>query len=378
MDYIRGGCEINLVVGVDFTGSNGTPSEPSSLHFLSKDRPNSYQTAIKEVGEVLVNYDTDHKIPAFGFGALIERNGKKETSHCFALNGNEDNPEVEGVSGILDMYEKTLKNVTLSGPTNFADLIKATKKHAGKATQKDQHYVILLIITDGEITDMNETIHEIVDASHHPMSIVIVGVGNANFSSMERLDGDNVKLSSHGRTATRDIVQFVPFNQFARSPNQLADALLKEIPGQFIQYFKQNDIRPNTPSVYHQPADQRNIGLAAGVAPVFVAPGVAAVPGPQPGAPFAQPGYPPQGYPQQGYPAPGGYPPQGYPQQGYPAPGGYPPQGYPAQPGFAPPQQGYPAPGGYPPQGYPPQGYPQQGYPAPGGYPPQGYPPQGY
>ena len=119
VDYIRGGCEINLVVGIDFTASNGSIAQPTSLHYLSKDHPNSYQTAIKEVGDVLINYDTDHKIPVFGFGASITRNGRQTTSHCFAMNENEDNPEVDGVRGILEVYEKTLKNISLSGPTNL-------------------------------------------------------------------------------------------------------------------------------------------------------------------------------------------------------------------------------------------------------------------
>jgi len=52
-------------------------------------------------------------------------------------------------------------------------------------------YYILLIITDGEIHDMRETIELIVQASHLPLSIVIVGVGNADFGNMERLDSDD-------------------------------------------------------------------------------------------------------------------------------------------------------------------------------------------
>jgi uncharacterized protein (TIGR02145 family) len=49
---------------------------------------------------------------------------------------------------------------------------------------------ILLIITDGEITDMDNTKAAIVRASSAPMSIIIIGVGGANFSSMQELDGD--------------------------------------------------------------------------------------------------------------------------------------------------------------------------------------------
>lgn len=41
------------------------------------------------------------------------------------------------------------------------------------------------------------------------MSIIIVGVGDEDFSAMERLDADGRKLQLEGRIASRDIVQFV-------------------------------------------------------------------------------------------------------------------------------------------------------------------------
>jgi len=34
MDFIRGGTELNLVTAIDFTGSNGVPSRPDSLHAI--------------------------------------------------------------------------------------------------------------------------------------------------------------------------------------------------------------------------------------------------------------------------------------------------------------------------------------------------------
>lgn len=78
-----------------------------------------------------------------------------------------------------------------------------------------QQYFILLIITDGVISDMDETRHAVVQASKLPMSIIIVGVGNADFAAMEFLDGDSRVLRSHtGEEAVRDIVQFVPFRDF--------------------------------------------------------------------------------------------------------------------------------------------------------------------
>jgi vacuolar-type H+-ATPase subunit F/Vma7 len=44
-------------------------------------------------------------------------------------------------------------------------------------SQNNQKYIILLIITDGVISDMDDTIDEIVKGSSLPLSIIIIGVG---------------------------------------------------------------------------------------------------------------------------------------------------------------------------------------------------------
>uniref|UniRef100_A0A672K4Q8 Copine C-terminal domain-containing protein n=1 Tax=Sinocyclocheilus grahami TaxID=75366 RepID=A0A672K4Q8_SINGR len=66
---------------------------------------------------------------------------------------------------------------------------------------------------------MDQTRGAIVAASRLPMSIIIVGVGKADFTDMEILDGDDGRLRSiTGEPAVRDIVQFVPFRKcFLRS-----------------------------------------------------------------------------------------------------------------------------------------------------------------
>mmetsp|Transcript_28397 Transcript_28397/g.46009 ORF Transcript_28397/g.46009 Transcript_28397/m.46009 type:complete len:170 (-) Transcript_28397:102-611(-) len=86
LEYIAGGCEISLIVAIDFTASNGPPSSPDSLHFNTMGGRNQYQRAILAVGEILANYDTDKLIPAYGFGAQLPP--AWNVSHCFALMGN--------------------------------------------------------------------------------------------------------------------------------------------------------------------------------------------------------------------------------------------------------------------------------------------------
>src|SRR5687768_3556798 len=59
------------------------------------------------------------------------------------------------------------------------------------------------------------------------MSIVIVGIGNADFSAMKLLDADDHGLrSSRGKHAQSDIVQFVPYRDFGgHDPARLAAAV---------------------------------------------------------------------------------------------------------------------------------------------------------
>lgn len=65
-----------------------------------------------------------------------------------------------------------------------------------------------MIITDGVITDFDETCDAIVDGSDLPLSIIIVGVGEAEFDKMDDLDGDDTPLYSkkYRRYRERDIV----------------------------------------------------------------------------------------------------------------------------------------------------------------------------
>ncbi|XP_010725664.2 copine-8-like, partial [Meleagris gallopavo] len=88
-------------------------------------------------------------------------------------------------------------------------------------------------------------------AAKLPMSIIIVGVGQAEFDAMVELDGDDIRISSRGKVAERDIVQFVPFRDYTDrggsqvlSMARLAKDVLAEIPEQFISYMKAHGIKP--------------------------------------------------------------------------------------------------------------------------------------
>ncbi|GCC22535.1 copine-3-like isoform X1 [Chiloscyllium punctatum] len=251
LDYIMGGCQLNFIVGIDFTASNGDPRTPNSLHFIAPNGFNEYLMAIWSIGIIIQDYDTDKLYPAFGFGAKLPP--AWQVSHEFPLNFNPENPFCAGVQGIADAYRNCLPQVQLYGPTNFSPIINHVGRFAAAAAQqhKASQYFILLIITDGVITDLDETRQAIVNASKLPMSIIIIGVGGADFSTMEFLDGDNgVLRSPTGEVAVRDIVQFVPFRKFQNAPKEvLAQSVLAELPQQVMSYFNTYKLSPpNEPS----------------------------------------------------------------------------------------------------------------------------------
>ncbi|XP_078110469.1 copine-9-like isoform X2 [Sander vitreus] len=248
VDFIRGGTQLNFTVAIDFTASNGNPSQPTSLHYMSPYQMNAYAMALKAVGEIIQDYDSDKLFPAYGFGAKLPPDGK--ISHGFPLNGDAENPNCVGIEGVLEAYFQSLRTVQLYGPTNFAPVINKVANCAAEITDGSQYFV-LLMITDGVISDMVQTKEAVVNASGLPLSIIIVGVGPAEFDAMEELDGDEVRVSSRGRLAERDIVQFVPFRDYIdRSGNQvlsmarLAKDVLAEIPDQLLSFMKSRGVEP--------------------------------------------------------------------------------------------------------------------------------------
>ncbi|EGR30079.1 hypothetical protein IMG5_142720 [Ichthyophthirius multifiliis] len=258
LDYIRGNTQINVVLAVDFTASNGAIQQPNSLHYINPNNQqlNQYQQAILSVGEILLDYDFDKKVPCYGFGGHpkfpnFHLNG---VSHCFPLSGNPQDTEALGTIEILNLYRYSLQYVSLSGPTLFGPILQETLKLANLCkSQGSQIYTVLLILTDGEIHDMENTIEAIIEASNLPLSVIIIGVGNSQFDNMQKLDGDNGQLAGQGgRKPSRDLVQFVPFRNANQNPIVLAQQVLAEVPDQLVKYMIQQGIKPTPPTYINQ------------------------------------------------------------------------------------------------------------------------------
>jgi len=260
IEYISGGMQLEFAVCVDFTASNGPIHTPQSLHYIDNRVPNQYEMAIRSVLEICEHYNHSKIFDAMGFGAKIPPN--YEVKHLFPLNVHNFQRQVEGVNGVLNAYKTCLTSTQLYGPTNFEPSIQEFAQKARTFPRDGSRYQILLIITDGVITDMMKTKLAIINASDLPLSIIIVGVGNDDFDKMDELDSDDCLLEFNGRVAKRDIVQFVPFRNFMSQAtvnlseydreqikSRLAKEVLAEVPDQVTSYMKSHNI-PARPSQF--------------------------------------------------------------------------------------------------------------------------------
>jgi hypothetical protein len=116
-----------LVVGIDFTMSNGPFKNMESLHYFNGASQSYYEKALQEVCGILLDFDYDKLVPVFGFGAIVdynEINSGHQRADCFPISGMKENHDFHGLEGILNGYRACLPHLTFSGPTYLAPIIR--------------------------------------------------------------------------------------------------------------------------------------------------------------------------------------------------------------------------------------------------------------
>ena len=240
IDYIKNGVTIKLTIAIDYTSSNKTPNDPLSLHYLGGNM-NDYEQAIKSCGMIVGYYDYNQMFPVYGFGAII--NGQQNANMCFNVNFQQ-NPEIYTIDNVIKEYRNSFNNLILAGPTEFCPIVKKAIENIKKENDPLKYH-ILLILTDGIIYDKQDTIDALVDGSFLPLSVIIIGIGNDHFQEMIELDGDDKPITnSRGVKRKRDLVQFVPYNDYKYNPTALTEQVLEEVPRQIIDFYTMNGIYP--------------------------------------------------------------------------------------------------------------------------------------
>ncbi|BFU21289.1 copine, putative [Entamoeba histolytica HM-1:IMSS-B] len=218
----------NLIVGIDFTASNtssGKRTYGKNMHTIDESDPNPYIKVMEIMGKTLEKFDDDRLIPVFGFG-----DSKTGDRSVFDLSP-ESKPFL-GMAAAVERYKVVASKVDLSGPTSFAPLI----KKAIEIVKETKQYHILIIICDGQVSDVGPNRRAIEEASKYPLSIICIGVGDGPFGEMENFD-DNVKKAKF------DNFNFVNYYKVCEGHVEnpevaFACAAMNEIPEQYA-YIKE-------------------------------------------------------------------------------------------------------------------------------------------
>mmetsp|Transcript_66242 Transcript_66242/g.191213 ORF Transcript_66242/g.191213 Transcript_66242/m.191213 type:complete len:616 (+) Transcript_66242:108-1955(+) len=244
LQYLSGGCSLDVMIGIDCTIANGEMGTDKCLHYAASHYLNDFQAGIQKLGTIMENFSRGKHSSVWGYGAEIEDDNKG--IHLMADHlclGKE----------LLYVYDKKVvenPDFVLGETANFHPLIQAAIFRTIRASKRRQCYAVLCIFTAGKIDDLARTIDLICTAAEDaPLSIVIIGVGNRDFTAVKKLVADESGRlrDSRGIPIARDIVTFVSFKQFAGNATEVISEALKDVPEQFVTHFASNGTKPLPP-----------------------------------------------------------------------------------------------------------------------------------
>lgn len=172
-------------------------------------------------------------IPAFGFGC-----SQTQDHSTFPLRN--DGKPCSNFHEVMNCYKVAANERVLSGPTSYAPVI----YKAIEIVEETNQYHILVILADGQFVSREPTVQAIVAASHYPLSIIVVGLGDGPWNTLHQFD-DWLPQRQF------DNFQFVEYERIvklARNKNleaTLALHMLMEIPDQYQMVHKLGYISGN-------------------------------------------------------------------------------------------------------------------------------------
>ena len=149
-----------------------------------------------------------------------------------------DKSLISGEEELFNQYKNFLKNKNIisKNKVNLSPFIKKLIDDIYTSYQSNV-YSILFIFLSGDINkeDQKETINKIIQSSYLPLNIIVIGIGNHDFSEMKALFLDNVN-TTEGMPKNKDNVIFFSIKNKSAIDINLKDYLI-ELKKQIIDFF---------------------------------------------------------------------------------------------------------------------------------------------
>lgn len=219
------------------TGEEGKTEvkPPPSYEPIEEDATswNPYQTVMSAMSTALETLSPAKRIYAVGFGDMhtedhsifcLKGRAKGETA-VIKNNLADDCVPCYGVDEVMSSYKKALPYTTKSGPTSFVPAIDKIIEKV-KTTRK---YCFLFIVGDGMVSDKVENAAAVVKASHYPMSISFIGVGDGPWDDMREFDDE---LPERAFDNWQSVDFHTKMKECGNNPLRFAVLALQETPDQ--------------------------------------------------------------------------------------------------------------------------------------------------
>lgn len=137
-----------------------------------------YFDPISTISKILRCFEDDYRIPVLGLGARLWPL-HCIVSHCFGLNSDIFNPLFDSVEDIHAELTASLreKKFLPQGPVIFSDVLRFARDFAKFCKEEDsRYYVVLVIMTNNELSDIESFKEELKLSCDFPLSVIICRV----------------------------------------------------------------------------------------------------------------------------------------------------------------------------------------------------------
>lgn len=231
--HIKNGLRFNFACAIDFNISNRPPRDSKSLHYTTVGEMNPYQTCMTEIYSAIEPYCDGRSFHAWGFAAKY----KRVLNHCFPLVTHDGSPELNSIRDLQNSYWAIFEFIQFDKPVMICPATQMAINQV-KGSKNPADYLVFLILIERVPDDFGDFVDLLYDNQHEPISIVIMGIGEYNFSQFEEyfVPGSFIK-NSQGKPFEREFVVFVKYNTISNI-SQLTSTALLCVPEQAIHWVE--------------------------------------------------------------------------------------------------------------------------------------------
>ena len=184
----------------------------------------------------------------YGFGAenhsasnnLMVPKKTIDFDKSFPINLDGNSPDSAGVDELVQNYRSVAANIKFSEKSYLAPILKTIKSNINK---RGQIYSIILILIAGPILDIDDAKELIVELSHYPCQIVVVGVADTKYEQFEDLNEKGFKDYNNNKCC-RSMTTFIQLKS-TMDGRDITTKILQDLPRQLCEHLERISFKPS-------------------------------------------------------------------------------------------------------------------------------------